>query len=156
MLRAVLSGETCAKCRNCCVFEEQSAWEVPTFPAAAVQRLKNQPAYQITEENGRYRIRLPYDGSGKAQPCPFLDPQNGCTLPPAEKPFACSLWPIRVMPDAAGNPALTLYRGCPGIPQETLPALYTLLDNGLRTRIFEELARDPSLLLPYHPNYYYL
>ena len=31
MLSSILSGSTCAKCRNCCIFEEQSAWELPTF-----------------------------------------------------------------------------------------------------------------------------
>ncbi len=156
MLKSVLSGETCAACRNCCIFSEQSAWEVPTFSGAAVRRLKDPEKYRIYEENGRYRITLPYDETHAAKPCPFLDPDSGCTLPPEEKPFACSVWPVRVMPDSTGQPALTLYRGCPGINPAKLPMLRALLDNGLRSRIFDELERDPSLLLPYHPNYIYL
>ena len=156
MLRSILSGETCARCQNCCVFEEQSAWELPTFSAEAAKRLENRPAYRVTEQNGRYRITLPYDETHAAQPCPFLDPASGCTLPPAEKPFACSLWPVRVMPDADGKPALALYHGCPGVPDSNLDALCTLLDGGLRARIFDEAERDPSIILPYHPNYRYL
>lgn len=156
MLRSILSGETCARCQNCCIFEEQSAWELPTFTADAAKRLENRPAYRVTEENGRYRITLPYDETHAAQPCPFLDPASGCTLPPEEKPFACSLWPVRVMPDADGMPALALYHGCPGVPADNLDALYALLDGGLRARILEEAECDPSIILPYHPNYRYL
>lgn len=156
MLKTILSGETCAKCRNCCIFEVQSAWELPTFPAAAIRRLTGQPQYQITEENGRYRIKLPYDASGAAQPCPFLDPDTGCTLPPDEKPIACSLWPVRVMRGADGIPRLALYRGCSGIRADRHEALDALLDHGLRERIFAEAERDPSLILPYHENYVWL
>ena len=156
MLRSVLSGETCANCRNCCIFDPQSAWEVPTFSKKTISRLKQPEIYSVTEENGRCRIKLPYDESGAAQPCPFLDPASGCTLPPEEKPFACSLWPLRIMPDEHGKPAITLYHACPGIPPEKLPEICNLLENGLRTRIFDELKADPSMLLPFHPNYIYL
>lgn len=149
MLSSILSGETCANCRNCCVFEVQSTWELPTFPAKAAARLAENPAYTVKQEGTRFRITLP--DTGTAQPCPFLDPHSGCTLPADEKPFACKLWPVRVMRRADGSPALALYRGCPGIPDAD--ALRPLLENGLRARIFAEAERDPSLILPYHPNY---
>ena len=156
MLSSILSGTTCAACQNCCIFEEQSAWELPTFSAAAVRRLQGDPRWKIREENGRYRITLPYDSTHTAQRCPFLDPASGCTLPPEEKPFACSLWPVRVMRSADNQTALTLYHGCPGVTDEKLPALHALLNSGLRERIMQEAERDPSLILPYHPNYIYL
>lgn len=156
MLHTILSGETCAGCQNCCVFAEQSAWELPTFPAEAAARLKDNPAYRLTEENGRFRIALPYDDTHAAQPCPFLNPNAGCTLPETEKPFACKLWPVRLMRDDDGQLRLALYQGCPGIPADAHEALDRLLEDGLRTRIFEEAARDPSLILPYHPNYKFL
>ena len=151
MLSSILTGETCANCRNCCVFEVQSAWELPTFPPQAAARLNGNPAYPVTQAGGRCHITLPYDASRKAQPCPFLNPASGCTLPTDEKPFACKLWPVRVMRRADGTPALALYRGCPGIPDAA--ALKPLLNGGLRERIFAETERDPSLILPYHPNY---
>ena len=157
MLSSIFTGARCAQCRNCCVFEEQSAWELPLFSAEAVSRLADRPAYTVTEEeNGRFRVTLPYDETHAAQQCPFLNEAHGCVLPAEEKPFACSLWPVRLMPDAEGNPKLALYQGCPGIPEEKLPKLYALLDSGLRDRIYDEAARDPSLILPYHPNYVYL
>ena len=154
MLSTVLSRKTCAECRNCCVFEEQSAWEMPAFSADAAGRLSEK--WSVTEENGRYRVSLPYDETHAAQPCPFLDPKSGCTLPPEEKPFACSIWPLRVMPDAEGKPALALYCGCPGLGERQLPALRALLRSGLRERILTEAAADPTLILPFHPNYRYL
>ncbi len=156
MLSDILSPETCAKCRNCCIFEKQSAWELPTFSVGAAARLADHPDYPMREENGRYRITLPYDETGAAQPCPFLDPDSGCTLSASEKPFACSIWPVRVMRDTDGLLRLALYRGCPGIPAESHDALDKLLENGLRERIMEETKTDPSLILPYHPNYQFL
>ncbi len=156
MLSSIFTGAVCAQCRNCCIFEEQSAWELPTFCKAAAERLRDLPQYRVQEENGRYRITLPYDESHAAQRCPFLDPANGCTLPADEKPFACSLWPVRLMPDADGKPVPALYQGCPAMPEEKLPALRALLDGGLRDRIYAEAACDPSIILPYHPNYRYI
>lgn len=157
MLKSILSAQTCAECRNCCVFEEKSAWELPVFPVGAAARLIDHPDYPITEENGRYRITLPYDNTHIAQPCPFLDEHTGCTLPPEEKPFACSIWPVRVMRDPeSGAPRLALYQGCSGISAEQHPELDQLLADGLRDRILAEAAADPSLILPYHPNYRFL
>lgn len=156
MLKTILSAETCAKCRNCCIFEVQSAWELPTFSAASVRRLADRPEYHITEVSGRFRITLPYDDAKTAQPCPFLDPASGCTLPPDEKPFACALWPVRIMRDDNGTARLALYQGCDGMTENVLPALKKLLDDGLRERIFAEAEKDPSIILPYHPNYRFL
>lgn len=155
MLKTLLSPKTCAGCQNCCVFEPQSAWELPTFSKEAVARLsQSHPALTITptEDGSRYRITLPYGASGKAQPCPFLNAASGCTLPAEEKPFACSLWPIRVM-EKDGNRMLTLYRGCDGLPEEKIEAIRALLDHGLRARIMQEAESDPTLILPYHSNY---
>ncbi len=156
MLKTILSPETCAACRNCCIFEEQSAWELPSFAAASAERLADRPQYRVRQENGRIRVTLPYDDTHTAQPCPFLDPASGCTLPPAEKPFACSVWPLRLMKKPDGTAALALYQGCPGVPDIGDPVWSSLLDGGLRARIFAEAERDPSLILPYHPNYRFL
>lgn len=155
MLKEILSSCTCAVCKNCCVFLPQSAWELPTFCEASVRRLaESHPHLQITptEDGRRYRIALPYDASGKAQPCPFLNAETGCTLPAEEKPFACSLWPVRVM-EQAGTQLLTLYRGCDGLPEENAEQVKALLNDGLRERILAEAAADPTLILPYHENY---
>ena len=156
MLKTILSPETCAACRNCCIFEEQSAWELPSFAAASAERLADRPQYRTRQENGRIRVTLPYDDTHTAQPCPFLDPASGCTLPAEEKPFACSVWPLRLMKKPDGTAALALYQGCPGVPDIGDPVWSSLLDGGLRARIFAEAERDPSLILPYHPNYRFL
>lgn len=153
MLKTILSGETCAACRNCCIFEEYSTWELPTFSKVTAARLADRPEYQTAPAGDRVRITLPYDETHAAQPCPFLDPHSGCTLPAEEKPFACSLWPVRVMQENGGEPFLALYDGCPGVPAEKLPALRDLLDSGLRDRIAAEAEQDPSMILPYHDNY---
>ena len=150
MLKTIFDTDTCANCRNCCVFEEQSTWELPTFSADTAARLNG---YVLTRIGNRVRVTLPCDETHTAKPCPFLDPESGCTLPPEEKPFACSIWPLRVMRTETGETILALYRGCPGLPEEKIPALKALLDSGLRDRIYQEAAADPSLILPYHENY---
>ena len=154
MLKSILSPKTCAACKNCCVFRPESAWEMPTFSKAAIDRLPK--GYPIQPDGDRYRIMLSYGAEDAARPCPFLDSQTGCTLPPEEKPFACGIWPIRVMPDSDGKPALTLYQGCDGLPDADAPALHALLDSGLRLRILKAAEQDPTLIVPYHPNYRYL
>lgn len=155
MLKAILARETCAKCQNCCVFEEQSAWELPSFDPRSVERLPNPAAFDPQAEGGKVRLTLSYDGGG-ARPCPFLNPESGCTLPVDEKPFACSVWPLRVMKDRDGTPKLALYAHCPGVGEAQMPALNKLLDEGLRERIFEEISKDPGLIKPFHENYRFL
>ncbi|MBQ6039305.1 MAG: aminoacyl-histidine dipeptidase [Oscillospiraceae bacterium] len=156
MLRSVLSPETCAACRNCCIFEEQSAWELPTFLPQSAERLQDLSAVSATADGARIRIALSYDETHTARHCPFLNPDSGCTLPADEKPFACSIWPVRVMRRPDGAPGIALYQGCPGMPKAQEEALCTLLENGLRARILAETAKDASLILPYHPNYRFL
>ena len=51
MLKKILSPETCAVCRNCCIFEEQSAWELPSFSPESAARLADCPEYRILQEN---------------------------------------------------------------------------------------------------------
>jgi len=153
MLSALLSGKTCAECRNCCVFEEQSAWEVPTFSAEAIARLPEDSSCQVQADGKRFRIILPYDGTHTAKKCPFLNDSTGCTLMAEEKPFACKLWPIRLMRDETGAVFPALYNGCPGIPAEKTEAVCALLNSGLLARALQEAERDPSLILPYHGNY---
>ena len=153
MLKKLFDESTCAECKNCCIFEEGSAWELPTFSKAAAARLAEHPEYAPVQNGERVRLTLPYDASHAAQPCPFLDAHTGCTLPPEEKPFACSLWPVRVMRNADGSTVLTLYRGCPGLGAEQLLSLRHLLDSGLMQRIRDEVQSDPTLILPYHKSY---
>ncbi|MDD5947330.1 MAG: YkgJ family cysteine cluster protein [Oscillospiraceae bacterium] len=153
MLKEILSASTCAKCRNCCMFLPQSAWELPSFDMKSRDRLQV-AAYDITltADGSRFSVALHYDAAGEAQPCPFLDANSGCTLPLEEKPFACSLWPVRVM-QKDGKRYLTMYRGCDGLPETRADAVKSLLQNGLSARITKELEADPTLLLPYHENY---
>ena len=154
MLKQILAAETCAKCRNCCVFEKQSAWELPAFSKEAAARLNDKNAV-MHPEGDRFRLTLQYNDDN-AQPCPFLDSRSGCTLPAAEKPFACKIWPVRLMRDETGKLRLALYQGCPGVPADRTDRLNTLLENGLSAQIFREAEQDPSLILPYHPNYRWL
>lgn len=153
MLKEILSASTCAQCRNCCVFLPQSAWELPTFHMISRSRLQITDQDIITTADGEhFRVALRYDATGAAQPCPFLDANSGCTLPAEEKPFACSLWPVRVM-QKEGKRYLTMYCGCDGLPEAKADAVRSLLQRGLAARIAEELEKDPTLLMPYHEKY---
>ena len=40
MLHNVLTHETCAKCRICCSFVKEDAWESPLFSKEDMERIK--------------------------------------------------------------------------------------------------------------------
>ena len=40
MLKKILSGEACAKCRLCCIFDRYDVWETPVFTAELCERIR--------------------------------------------------------------------------------------------------------------------
>ena len=39
MLRNILSPETCAKCRICCIFDKYDVWETPVVSAELYEKI---------------------------------------------------------------------------------------------------------------------
>ena len=100
MLSRVLSRSSCAACKFCCSFRRQSLWETPLFPPEVVEKLSKPNEYGVVGEFRNGQIVLgPYltAASEEEVQCTFLDPEKGCILKGEDKPFDCSIWPLRIM-----------------------------------------------------------
>ncbi len=154
MLTSLLPPSVCASCRLCCNFRPESAWETPALEPACAARLREEGITLKTRPEGGETIQLNFasDAPQKAADCPLLDTCAGCRLPRAERPLECRLWPLRLMEDEAGVPAVACYRSCPGlatVPRDTLLALA----ESLRPLFVERVACFPASIRPLHPAY---
>ena len=178
MLSKILSRESCAACKFCCSFRRQSLWETPLFPPEVVEKLskpneygvvgeftpvscqkQNARATQDVHERGNardlqnaYRLVLENnyrtDDPEEEVPCSFLDPNRGCILKPEDKPFDCSIWPLRIM-DKDGELVIALTPTCPAIGATPRPELIELVKNGLGEKIFEYAKTHPYIIKEY-------
>ena len=125
MLSSILKKSDCAECRFCCSFRRQSLWETPIFDQATVEKLRvlyptakfrpagnaasvtsaGTPASSFTFDiSDQYKTNDPEEEA----PCPFLEANRGCILPPELKPFDCSIWPFRAVRRPAAAPLTPL------------------------------------------------
>lgn len=125
MLKSVLTGEQCAKCRICCSFVRDDVWEAPEFTKEKL----NEGAFRDERE-----ILL----------CPALDNNKGCTLG-EDKPFDCKIWPLRPF-IIDGRLKIGVAEVCPAFSEKTDYKLRELLENGLYDTIAEMVETDGTLL----------
>ena len=155
MLSSILSKTTCAACKFCCSFRRQSLWETPLFPPEVAEKLSKPNEYGVVGEFrdgqiilGGYRT----DDSEEEVPCTFLDPQKGCILKGEDKPFDCSIWPLRIM-DKGGKLVIALTPTCPAIGAVPNQALIDLVKNGLGEQIFEYAKTHPYIVKEYREGF---
>lgn len=140
MLSNVLEKETCAGCRICCSFVKADVWEAPVFKEEeirlAIQQGVSGDAFEALEKQGLYRARYEFTSDTEILLCPCLHEKKGCLLGD-EKPFECSIWPVRIFEDEQGT-HLGVAEMCPafqGNKREKL--VHELNDNQLREKILE-------------------
>jgi hypothetical protein len=161
MLSRVLSKQSCAACKFCCSFRRQSLWETPLFPPEAVEKLSKPNEYGVvgvfaaveTPQGscaGRLVLENNYrtDDPEEEVPCTFLDPQKGCILKAEDKPFDCSIWPLRIM-DKDGEFVIALTPTCPSIGAVPSKALVNLVQDSLGDKIFEYAKAHPEIIKEY-------
>jgi Fe-S-cluster containining protein len=155
MLSKILSKFSCAACKFCCSFRRQSLWETPLFPPEVAEKLSNPNEYGVVGEFrdgqiilGGYRT----DDPEEAVPCTFLDPHKGCILKPEDKPFDCSIWPLRIM-DKDGELVIALTPTCPSIGATPDKALMDLVQGGLGEQIFEYAKTHPYIVKEYREGF---
>ena len=155
MLSRVLSKQSCAACKFCCSFRRQSLWETPLFPPEVVEKLSKPNEYSVVGEfrNGQivlggYRT----DNPEEEVPCTFLDLHKGCILKAEDKPFDCSIWPLRVM-EKGGELVIALTPTCPTIGAMPRPELVELVKNGLGAKIFEYAKTHPYIVKKYREGF---
>lgn len=151
MLSKILSKKSCAACKFCCSFRRQSLWETPLFPPEVVEKLSKPNEYGVVGEFrdgqivlGGYRT----DDPEEEVPCTFLDPHKGCILKVEDKPFDCSIWPLRIM-NKDGELVIALTPTCPSIGATPRPELIELVKNGLGKKIFEYAKTHPYIIKEY-------
>ena len=157
MLSEVLSKENCAECRFCCSFRRCSLWETPLFSDEAVEKLEKANEYGVT---GVFKDRQPVlennyktDDPEEEVPCTFLDKNKGCILSPEDKPFDCSIWPLRVM-EKGSQLVIALTPTCSALGQTPGTALSELVcEKGLGSRIFEYAKTHRYIIKKYKEGY---
>ena len=155
MLSSILSKSQCAACKFCCSFRRQSLWETPLFPPEVVEKLSKPNEYGVVGEFrdgqivlGGYKTADPEE----EVPCTFLDPHKGCILNPEDKPFDCSIWPLRIM-RKDGELVIALTPTCPSIGAVPSQALVNLVKNGLGDKIFEYAKTHPYIIKEYREGF---
>ena len=166
MLSKILSKTSCAACKFCCSFRRQSLWETPLFPPEVAEKLSRENEYGVVGEfapavrddqgaqNQQEAFRLVLennyhtDDPEEEVSCTFLDPQKGCILKGEDKPFDCSIWPLRIM-DKGGKLVIALTPTCPSIGAVPNQAHIDLVKNGLGEKIFEYTKTHPEIIKEY-------
>jgi len=151
MLSRVLSRSSCAACKFCCSFRRQSLWETPLFPPEVAEKLSKPNEYGVVGEFRDGQIILGGYKTGDPEeevPCTFLDPEHGCILKGEDKPFDCSIWPLRIM-RKDGELVIALTPTCPSIGAVPSQALVNLVENGLGEKIFEYAKTHPEIIKEY-------
>lgn len=158
MLKKILSGEDCARCRFCCSFRRQSLWETPLFTTEEKTHLEQkypQAKFKPVENSSwTFNIDDCYktDDPEEEAPCPFLDTSKGCILSKDEKPFDCSIWPLRAM-NKDGKTIIALTPTCPAINKVPFAQVEALVKEGLGKRILEEAEKNPDMIKQYREGF---
>ena len=147
MLKNILSYETCADCRICCSFVREDAWESPVFGEEDMKRILalgiDRNRFQEIEKGGQkiYTVKYDFETDSQILLCPCLDEKSGCMLGD-DKPFECSIWPIRVFENKNGA-YLGVSSACPAFKGEKLKKLfYELKENGLEEKILSMKSKQ--------------
>ncbi len=149
MIKEILSNDSCAACRICCIFDKTDCWEMPLItPALAAEIKKDMPDIKIrkTGECGIFEVEYGEDGLAR---CPMLT-ENGCLLGEG-KPFDCRIWPFRVM--KKGNVLLlTLSPVCETVSELSVSKISAFAKK-ISEKIFKEAKKNPEMVKDYIDGY---
>lgn len=151
MLKKILSGSTCAKCRLCCVFDRYDIWETPVFTDEIRDRiLAEKPESEFISKDGGYIFKAKELDENELFSCPALT-ETGCMLGD-DKPFDCRIWPYRIM-NVGGRRAITIASICDELYNRPLSQLVGLLKDDLAADIFAYANAHPEIVKPYYEGY---
>lgn len=151
MLKKILSSESCAKCRLCCVFDRYDVWETPVFTEEIRERIRQaNPDAEFVAKDGGFIFKADkFDEDGLFL-CPALT-EKGCMLGD-DKPFDCRIWPYRIM-EIDGRRAITIASICEELYNRPLSQLVEFLNGGLAETIFSYADAHPEIVKPYYDGY---
>ncbi|MBQ3915495.1 MAG: hypothetical protein II690_02785 [Ruminococcus sp.] len=151
MLKKILSPESCAQCRLCCIFDRYDVWETPVFNE--FQRdliLAERPDTEFVPKDGGFILRVTHFDEDQLFRCPALT-ETGCMLGD-NKPFDCRIWPYRIM-DIGGRRAITMASICQEMYSRPLSQLVGFLKEGLADQIFAYADQHPEIVKHYYEGY---
>ena len=157
MLKSILSGKDCAACRFCCSFRRQSLWETPLFDKKTKEKLEKKFPEARFKKSGTesFTVDLLHlyktNDSEEEAKCPFLG-ENGCKLSSEEKPFDCSIWPLRAC-KADGKVRVMLENTCPAINRQPLENVENLVKAGLGQKIISYAEKNPDSIKEIKPGF---
>ena len=153
MLKKVFGPSDCAKCRLCCNFQRERAWDTPFLTDEQASRFAADGVDIVRRERGGASFALRFvDGSHEPANCPVLDPTRGCSLSEELKPFECKVWPLRTM-EKDGRLVIGRYRNCPALVGEKAAALDRLATEELLPTLLAFVAEHPESIRPFSPLY---
>ncbi len=152
MLKNILTGNECAACRICCVFDKYDLWETPVISRQLKETIQEKyPQQQFIKKDEGYLLRMSEDENGLYY-CPMLDKEKGCVLADG-KPFDCSIWPYRIM-SLGGRRVISIASVCPSLYDKPLSELVNeLVKNGLAEKILGYAAKNPGIIKEYQKGY---
>jgi hypothetical protein len=154
MLSQILSKSTCAACQLCCLFDASDIWELPVLPPETVAAVKRQqPDVAFVPVETEVTFAAPVLKDEELFACPMLK-ADGCSLPEAEKPFDCKIWPFRLMRTADGSGiGIAISTLCEGIESHETAALQDFLQQNLAETCFAYAAQHPAHIKPWMDGY---
>lgn len=151
MLKKILNGKVCAKCKLCCGFDKSDVWEMPVFTEEIRDRIRSmKPETEFEIKADGYRFCTGEIDDNQLIYCPALT-ENGCILGD-DKPFDCRIWPFRIM-DIQGKRAITIASICEELYNRPLAELVKFLEDGLAETIFSYADSHPEIIKPYYDGY---
>ena len=151
MLKKILSGSSCAKCRLCCVFDSSDVWETPVFTEEIKNKiLSEKPDTQFIKKDSGFILNAGELADDQLFTCPALT-EKGCMLGD-DKPFDCRIWPYRIM-NVGGKEAVTIASICSELYNRPLSQIIDFLKEGLAQQIFSYADSHPEIVKPYEQGY---
>lgn len=151
MLTKILSRNSCAKCRLCCVFDRYDLWETPSIENELREYIKSNIADNIeyTPKGDMWLFKMKESKEDGLYRCPMLK-DTGCILG-EKKPFECAIWPYRIM-EVQGRRAISIAPICDSINALPLSTLLSFAKE-IAPRIFAYADIHPDIIKPYDGTY---
>ena len=156
MLTSIFTPATCSSCKLCCNFCPASSWETPYLENKLADQLEARGIALTTRPNGSRSFALHFHMNDPQETCncPLLNPDSGCTLPRAERPFECRVWPLRLMYTPEGALCIACYDSCPALnTPEAKKAMHDYATGELLPVMLQYAAEHPQSIRPFNPNY---
>ena len=151
MLTKILSRNSCAKCRLCCVFDRYDLWETPSIENELREYIKSNIGDDIeyTPKGDMWLFKMKESKEDGLYRCPMLN-DTGCILG-EKKPFECAIWPYRIM-EVEGKRAMSIAPICDSVNALPLATLLSFAKE-IAPKIFAYADLHPDIIKPYDGTY---